>query len=69
MHVQNVEIKAQADSKVKSKSVETEDIDCPKCGSQMVKRINKTTNAEFYGCKNFLKCWASKKTENSRLKI
>jgi restriction system protein len=29
---------------------------CPKCGSNMLRRINKTTKSEFWGCSSFPKC-------------
>ena len=34
---------------------------CPRCGSPMVLRTNKKTNAKFFGCSKFPKCRGFKK--------
>ena len=43
---------------------ELEDVatQCPRCGRQLVERVNAKTNDVFYGCKGFPKCRYSAKT-------
>lgn len=58
-HVRNLEkrFEAKALDPAPEPDNVADSISCPKCGGQMVKRTNRKTGDNFWGCARFPKCW------------
>ena len=62
-HLQNLEKKALTKTRnpQPEPAVAGRQTSCPKCGSKMVKRTNRKTGDNFWGCMKFPKCRATRK--------
>jgi len=40
-------------------------MECPKCKSKMIKRVNHTTKQEFWGCSNYPQCKGSRNLDGT----
>lgn len=62
-HLQNLERKAAAKKRTPAREavVNLHQAACPKCGKEMVKRVNGKTGDAFWGCASFPKCRGTRK--------